>query len=104
MAAAAWDRELSDEGLIFCGKSGVAVAPHVPAATVCRPRKGDKGNWQTNPAACVAVPRDESGKDFTLVVLVEELPKAGSGYWLSFGVGRAMPKRGDTFGDDAFGT
>ena len=52
-----------------------------------------------NPAALVAVRRGGGAGGFALAAVVEALPKP-RGYWLSFGVGRAMPQQGKQFGWD----
>eukprot|EP01045_Picozoa_sp_COSAG04_P027818 COSAG04_NODE_4153_length_2266_cov_4.369635_1_plen_355_part_00 len=62
--------------------------------------------WQgkpRHPAALVAVGRGGGAEGFALAAVVEAMPKAyGSAF--SFGVGRAMPKEGQTFGYGADGT
>ena len=52
---------------------------------------------QAHPARSVAVRRGGGAGGFALAAVVEALPKP-RGYWLSFGVGRAMPKDDKTFG------
>eukprot|EP01045_Picozoa_sp_COSAG04_P004560 COSAG04_NODE_200_length_20490_cov_33.582021_1_plen_3559_part_10 len=60
---------------------------------------GGPPNW---PAALVAVSRGGGAEGFAAAAVVQALPKDSGGPDFSFGVGRAMPKEGKTFGYGAY--
>ena len=94
----AWARSLSHEAALRFRDKGATAA-----------RRRGLGQFQTCPAACVAVPRGGGGADgdgeggFALALVLEFLPQDHN--WFSFGLGRAVPPtdRG-TFGGSADGS
>lgn len=76
-----------------------------PALSHDRLTLGDGGATATNsedlycaPAALVAVGRGGGAEGFVLAAVFEALPFDYTGGYVSFGVGRAMPKQGAEFG------